>query len=111
MVQQIFWGTLFSDTDDYLLEGSDGIPTKVDFFVDRPDLALFVTNEGLDRHQQVSILGHMGEDPRLGLKPVIIAENIASHKDIALCAFELSSSSSGSALDNWLQAERQLLAR
>ena len=109
MAEQIFWGTLFSDTDDFLLEGPTGIPTKVDFFADKPELETLVTNQGLDRHQQVSILGHMGVDPRLGLAPCIIAENIVSHNDIALCAFEMHKSGGGSAFDNWLLAERQLL--
>ena len=104
---QVFWGTLFSDTDDFLLQRPGG-PTKVDLFIQH--LELFVINNKLDQHQGVSILGHMGVDPRLGSGECIIAEKVVSKEDIALRAFEIyKSGHGGSALSNWLSAERQLL--
>jgi hypothetical protein len=105
---QVFWGTLISDTDDFLLQRPEGL-TKVDLFI-QPDLELFVINTKLDQHQQVSILGHLGHDPRLGSEECIIAEKIVSQKDIAVRAFEIyKSGTGGSALSNWLSAELQLL--
>jgi hypothetical protein len=117
--RQIFWGTLSSDTDDFLLQlpqgSSELVETsanslmKVDLFV-QPGIEKFVTQNGLDQHQEVSILGHLGVDPRLGPGDHIVAEVITSHGDIAARAFEIYQSGHGqSAFDNWLSAECQLL--
>lgn len=117
--RQIFWGTLSSDTDDFLLQLSQGSPElfevganflmKVDLFI-QPGIEEFVIEKRLDQHQEVSILGHLGVDPRLGPGDHILAERITSHDDIAARAFEIYQSGRGqSAFDNWLSAERQLL--
>jgi hypothetical protein len=107
--RQVFSGTLSSDTDDFLLLPPGGDFVKVDFFF-QPGLEEFVTSNKLDQHQQVSILGHLGVDPRLGQEECVIAEKVVSHNDIAGRAFEIYKSARGrSALDNWLSAERQLL--
>jgi hypothetical protein len=117
--RQIFWGTLSSDTDDFLLQlpqgSSELVETsanplmKVDLFV-QPGIENFVTENGLAQHQEVSILGHLGVDPRLGPGDHIVAERITSHDDIAARAFEIYQSGHGqSAFDNWLSAECQLL--
>jgi hypothetical protein len=69
-----------------------------------------VTENRLDQHREVSILGHLGVDPRLGPGDHILAERITSHDDIAVRAFEIYQSGRGqSAVDNWLSAESQLL--
>ena len=115
----IFWGTLSSDTDDFLLQLPQGSPElaeiganllmKVDLFV-QPGVEDFVIENGLDQHQEVSILGHLGVDPRLGPGDHILAERITTHDDIAVRAFEIYLSGRGqSAFDNWLSAERELL--
>ena len=102
---QVFWGTLTSDTDNFLLDNF----RIVDLFL-QPDLETFVIDNKLNQRQQVSILGHLGVDPRLGLEEVIIAEKVVSQNDIAMRAFEIYKSGHGSsAFDNWLSAERQLL--
>jgi hypothetical protein len=116
--RQIFWGTLSSDTDDFLLELPQDSPElveiganlmKVDLFV-QPGIEQVVMDNRLDQHQEVSILGHLGVDPRLGPGDHLLAERITSHDDIALRAFEIYQSGSGqSAFDNWLSAECQLL--
>ncbi|MDH6246673.1 hypothetical protein [Mycobacterium sp. OTB74] len=116
--RQIFWGTLSSDTEDFLLQLPLGSPElvdigansmKVDLFV-QPGIEEVVVDSGLDQHQEVSILGHLGVDPRLGPGDHILAERIASHDDIAARAFEIYQSGRGqSAFDNWLSAESQLL--
>ena len=116
--RQIFWGTLSSDTDDFLLQLSQGSPElveidadlmKVDLFV-QPGIEEVVIENKLDQHQEVSILGHLGVDPRLGPGDHIVAEVITSHGDIAARAFEIYQSGYGqSAFDNWLSAECQLL--
>jgi len=115
----IFWGTLSSDTDEFLLQLPQGnselveiganLRMKVDLFVE-PGIEEFVTENRLDQHQEVSILGHLGVDPRLGPGDHILAERITSHDDIAVRAFEISQSGrTQSAFDNWLSAESQLL--
>ncbi len=104
---QIFWGTLLSDTDNFLLQRPNGF-TIVDVFV-HPEVENDVVNNQLDRHQEVSILGNLGHDPRLGSLECIIAEKIVTHADIAARAFQIyQSGRGGSALSNWLSAERQL---
>jgi hypothetical protein len=107
--RQIFWGIMWSDTDDYWLgPAQGGMQLKVDPYIH--GLAAFVAENGLDQNQQVSILGQLGVDPRLGQNECIIADSIASHNDIAVRAFEISQSGrGGSPFDNWLSAERQLL--
>jgi hypothetical protein len=117
--RMIFWGTLSSDTDDFVLQLPQGsselceiganLLMKVDLFM-QPGIEEFVIENRLDQHQEVSILGHLGVDPRLGPGDHIVAEKITSHDDIAVRAFEIYQSGHGqSAFDNWLSAERQLL--
>jgi hypothetical protein len=117
--RMIFWGTLSSDTDDFLLQLPEGsselfesganLLMKVDLFA-QPGIEGFVIENKLDQHQEVSILGHLGVDPRLGPGDHIVVERITSHDDIAVRAFEIYQSGHGqSAFDNWLSAERQLL--
>jgi hypothetical protein len=116
--REIFWGTLSSDTNDFLLQLARGGPElveidanimKVDLFV-QPGIEEFVIEHRLAQHKEVSILGHLGVDPRLGPGDHILAERIASHDDIAVRAFEIYQSGRGqSAFDNWLSAESQLL--
>jgi hypothetical protein len=116
--RQIFWGTLSSETVDFVLQLPQGSPElveidadlmKVDLFV-APGIEEVVIENRLDQHQEVSILGHLGVDPRLGPGDHILAERITSHDDIAMRAFEIYQSGRGqSAFDNWLSAESQLL--
>jgi hypothetical protein len=61
---------------------------------------------------QVSILGIPEEptNPVYGTVPSILAEKIVRHSDIAVRAFEIyASGRGGSAFENWLEAESELL--
>jgi hypothetical protein len=107
--EEIFSGVLFSDSGDYWLQLPDGQKAKVDFFVRQDkNLGQLVESQGLNQHQQVSILGSHGADSRI-TGPCILAQNIVSHKDIEQRATEISKSTAGAPLDNWLHAERELL--
>ena len=60
-------------------------------------------------HTTVSVIGHMGIPPSSGMLKLIV-EKLASHIDIAQRAYEIfESGRGGSADENWIQAERQLL--
>ena len=72
-------------------------------------------DENTYNHRRVSVIGHMGDrpiggDPLSPRVPSFIAKKIVLQTDIAVRAFEIfHSPQSGSALDNWLRAERELL--
>ena len=110
----IFWGTLSSDpdTNKTLLSPPDTAlsPIQVD-----ANLALEVLEFMSEFQQQlplqVSILGVVTtEDAEVGPGEVLQAHCIVTHDDIAVRAFEICQSRhGGSAFDNWLSAERQLL--
>jgi hypothetical protein len=113
--QRIFWGGFSSDSDEFLLQQPPGTGP----FVQVSYSPVAITDQDqrrvgslADLHRQVSILGRSGEPvpTELGRLPSIIAEKIVSQEDIAQRAFEIyKSGQSGSTLDNWLLAERQLL--
>jgi hypothetical protein len=106
--ERIFVGTFLITTDNFLLQ-----PPNPSNFIDvspEPDLALSL-DQRFDR-EFVSILGHMAERPLSGSQKVatLITKKIALRKDIELRAFEIfRSREGGSALANWLRAERELL--
>jgi Protein of unknown function (DUF2934) len=102
--QQIFFGRLGIDShgDSWLLETPGGavLVDVTDFHLD--DGAL---HEGY----VVSIIGRMGI-PTSSTKTKLIAQRLADHENVRERAFELSTRShSGSPVDHWLQAERELL--
>ena len=106
--ERIFTGTFIITTDNFLLQ-----PPGPGAFTDvtlEPDLARDL-DQRFDR-QFVSVLGRMGECLRGGFEPVpsIVTKKIALQNDIELLAFEIfRSGEGGSALANWLRAERELL--
>jgi hypothetical protein len=100
---RVFFGTLRFTTDNFLLAPADNGP-----FI---DVSFPFTDSTFDR-QQVSILGHMGERVLSGSikKPSLIVRNIVTHEAVARRAFEIfDSGRGGSAFDNWLRAEMELL--
>jgi hypothetical protein len=110
----IFWGTLSldPDTDNYLLSPPEGgfeqgkFPLKVTAELSLDALGFLSENQ---LPLQVSILGSLAEDAEVGPGEILEVDSIASHKDIAVRAFEIYASGGQSAFDNWLSAERQLL--
>jgi len=105
--RRIFWGWFLIENDAPFLEQEDASLVPVIF----PDSDKEIRFRVLLEHQ-VSILGRMSEPvlSALGKLPAIVAENIVSHQDVALRAYEIyESGGGGCALDNWLLAERQLL--
>lgn len=68
-------------------------------------------------HKQVSILGRRGKrplggDPDSPTVPTFLVRNMVTQAEIAKRAFEIHQSGrGGSALDDWLRAERQLLGQ
>ena len=111
--QRIFWGTFSSDSDDFLLQEVAGARPLVQVtYSPVSDVDEGRVGSLADSRQQVSILGHQGQPAmtELGTLPSIVAERIVSHEDVARRAFEIyESGRGGSAFDNWLVAERQLL--
>jgi hypothetical protein len=87
-------------------------------FIDLSGDAVLQPNfeENTFNHQRVSVFGHMG-DRSLGEDPnsfpkvhSFIAAKVVLQTHIELRAFNISQSAhSGSALDNWLRAEKELL--
>jgi len=106
----VFWGLLKPlDEDSLIFQLSGPQLLEVDFDVNS-GLLDKLPGRGTDQGNQVSILGHLGEDPRLSPGEMIIPSNVVLHSDVAVRAFEIyESRRGGSALDNWLAAERQLL--
>ncbi len=105
--EQIFVGKLQFTTDNFLLA-----PPNLSGSVPFIDVSFPFTDDHFN-HQQVSILGRMGERTISGSIKVrsLIAKKVVLQSDIALRAFDIwRSESGGSALDNWLRAERELLA-
>jgi hypothetical protein len=105
MPSRIYCGTLVMTDDTFHLKrANSGTVLDVSFW-------------SFDGHrferQQVSILGHLGGRlvPGGQVVPSIIAKAVASHAAIARRAYEIHQSAArGSATDNWLRAERELLA-
>jgi hypothetical protein len=106
---RIFVGTFTFTTDDFLLKP----PGPVNFIdVTLEGNLLQTVNESGFNHKMVSIFGRMGERVITGsvTVPSLIAKQVVTQQNIAVRAFEISQSGgSGSALDNWLRAERELL--
>jgi len=101
--ERVFAGTLRFTTDNFLLAPFGNGPFL--------DVSFPFTDGALDG-QSVSILGHMGERVITGsiTTPSIIGRKVIAQKAIELKAFEISiSPGAGSAFDNWLRAERELL--
>jgi Protein of unknown function (DUF2934) len=106
---QVFWGTLSWIAPDFRLETPSGDVLLV-FFDD--ELARFVREHEFGEHRRVSILGDQGLGPRGELVAILNPSNVVSHHHIAVRAYEIyRSGQGGSAFDNWLAAERQLLER
>jgi hypothetical protein len=105
--KRIFWGRLSWVTPDFRLESpADGF--LLVFFDD--DLKRFVIDHELAHHRRVSVLGSEGLDERGRLVAILNPSNAVSHHHIAVRAYEIyASGQGGSAFDNWLAAERQLL--
>ena len=94
------YGILDSNTDTFFLR-------KPNRFVllDVP----FVFDTSL-RHQAVSVIGTMGEPAGAPGITKLIVDKLVSHDDIAKRAYEIyQSGRGGSADDDWLRAERELL--
>lgn len=98
--RQMYWGTLTLTHDRLLLQEAHGS--------DVPILCFAGENaHELDR-QVVSVVGHKADAE--GADQPIVAEKVVSHEAVALRAYELhQSGSGGSASENWLRAERELL--
>ena len=110
---QIRTGRVTFSTDDFFIQF-----TVNGAFVDLSGEATSQSNfsELTYNHQQVSVLGHMGDrsltgDPNSGLRVAsFIASRIVLKQQIELRAFEIyKANEGGSALDHWLRAERELL--
>jgi hypothetical protein len=92
-------GTLTASTDSWLLVGEHVKPLHIPFDFD-------TTMEG----KMVSVIGKMGM-PEGSSESKLIVEKIVLHADIAARAEEIhQSGAGGSAEDNWLRAERELLS-
>ncbi len=106
--EKIFAGTLEFDPDGvFLQEEPNGSFVRVD-----ASNTVEPTTDQL-HHKKVSIFGHMGElEVSEGIKVrALIAKTVIRHDAIALRAFEISRTDpDGSALENWLRAERELHA-
>ena len=103
---RVFVGTLVFTTDHGLLAPPD-LSGSHPFI----DVSFPFTDEQVE-HQQVSILGHMGERVISGsIKvPSLIARKVVLQKAVAVRAFQIfESGQGGSSLDHWLRAERELL--
>ena len=95
------YGTLEADTDSWLLARDDVIAL---------DVGLLDSFDGSLEHKTVSVVGTIGI-PRIapGITKLIV-EKLASHDAIKRRAYEIYESSlGGSADDNWVRAERELL--
>lgn len=93
-------GTFEEDGDTWFVIGDGGI-----ILVDAP----FMVDPALE-HQTVSIIGKMGIPESAPGITKLIAERIITHEAIAKRAYEIfRSRAGGSANDNWLCAERELL--
>jgi hypothetical protein len=61
-------------------------------------------------HKEVSTVGVMGIPPSAPGITKLLVDRLVNHDQIAVKAFELfESGASGSSVDQWLEAERQLL--
>ena len=79
-----------------------------------PDASLVVTDV-TDRNERVSIAARLATPVELKqhdqlTDPTLVAEKIAKFEAIQARAFEIFQVEGGSAEDNWLRAERELLA-
>lgn len=112
---RIMSGRITFTTDDILIQFTDNGD-----FIDLSGDVVFQPNfeEFPFNHQRVSVFGHMGNrtlsgDPNSDSSPKVrslIAAKVVLQADIALRAFNISQSAhSGSALDNWLRAEKESL--
>jgi len=110
---RIMSGTVTFSTDAFFIQLTDNGQ-----FIDLSGDAVLQPNfeENTFNHKRVSVFAHMG-DRSLGGDPnslpkvhSLIAAKVVLQTDIALRAFNIfQSAHHGSALDNWLRAERELL--
>src|SRR4051812_15449940 len=92
------FGTLEENGDTWLLITRDRI---IPLDLALSDLKL--------EHKAVSVVGKMGIPPS-SLETKLIVEQLATHDDIAIRAFEIfKSGAGGSQDDQWFRAERELL--
>lgn len=92
------WGTLGDDGDTWFLMTERGT-----LLIDAP----FLLDSALEG-RVVSVLGRMGVPSGAPFRK-LMAEKIVSHADIALRAYALhQAGAAGTALDDWLRAEREL---
>src|SRR5271165_2616926 len=112
---RIMSGRITFTTDDFLIQFTDNGE-----FIDLSGDAVLQPNfeENRFNHQRVSVFGHMGDraltgDPNSDSSPKVhslIAAKVVLQTDIALRAFNIyQAADNGSALDNWLRAEKELL--
>lgn len=98
--RQLYWGTLALRHDRLLLRQAYDKDVSILCFAGE-------NAHELDQHV-VSVVGHVAGTE--GSDQPVVAEKVVSHEAVARRAYELhESGSGGSALDNWLRAERELL--
>jgi hypothetical protein len=115
--KEIITGLFVTTTDVYLIFPDSGPSLNRDIDLDFRESGCLSDagfSSRFDR-KQVSILGHWGtrplfDDPNAPTVPTFVVFNIVTHAEIAELAFEIhQSGQGGSALDDWLHAERKLL--
>jgi|SRR5271166_2639431 len=123
--EEIRIGEFVVTTDDFILsqEAPDGRPLGfLDVTFEGPSSHLLTDAGGFEfeprfNHKRVSILGRLGKRNLAGddSGPEIttfFVRNMVTRAEIAELAFEIHQSGrGGSALDDWLRAERQLLGQ
>lgn len=95
------YGTLEADSDSWLLAADHVIALNVD---------LLDGFDGSLEHKIVSVVGTMGNPRSSPGTTKLIVEKLASHDAIKRRAYEIYESGlGGSADDNWVRAEREIL--
>jgi hypothetical protein len=107
--ERIYWGRIQFADGGTLFE-----LTETGKFLDLSGGPIEVRTDDRLNHQRVSVLGRMGHR-QLGIEntmwvPSLVASKLVTHAEIALRALAISESAlGGSAFDNWLRAEKELL--
>jgi|SRR5450755_4126340 len=108
---RIFAGTFILTTDDFLLNPDNrDLPPFTDLTLPL-DLQLLPDLEARFSKHRVSILGRVGTRSLGSLEILtLLVDKMVLQAEIARRAFAIfEAGQAGSALDNWLRAERQLL--